>query len=81
MYNDHCRDIVRVWEQVIGDSAVPERGLRTVWVLGALTTALEAGIARPKVRPFRTRSGKANTHGLTDGRGTTVVGASYAGVS
>jgi phenylpyruvate tautomerase PptA (4-oxalocrotonate tautomerase family) len=50
MYNDHCRDIVRVWERVIGDDTVPERGLRTVWVLGALTTALEAGIARPKVR-------------------------------
>ncbi|KAJ5690792.1 hypothetical protein N7462_005184 [Penicillium macrosclerotiorum] len=28
--------------------ASAERSLRTVWVMGALTTALEAGIARPK---------------------------------
>lgn len=49
-YNDHCRDIVRAWERVVGgDDKDPERGLRTVWVMGALTTALEAGIARPKV--------------------------------
>ncbi|KAL1983707.1 hypothetical protein VTN96DRAFT_9963 [Rasamsonia emersonii] len=50
-YNDHCRDIVRVWERIIvgdDDDKDPERGLRTVWVMGALTTGLEAGIARPK---------------------------------
>lgn len=47
VYIEHCRDIVKGWEGIVGDQG--ELGLRTVWVLGALTTALEAGIARPKV--------------------------------
>ncbi|KAK5049459.1 hypothetical protein LTR84_004388 [Exophiala bonariae] len=57
LYDDHCRDIVRIWEEQIccegpgggggGDGA--KDGLRTVWVLGALTTAVECGIARPRV--------------------------------
>jgi len=45
-YNDHCRDIVEIWSGIVGSEG--EAGLRTVWIMGALTTALEAGIARPK---------------------------------
>lgn len=47
MYIEHCRDVVAEWERIVGKEG--EEGLRTVWVMGALTTALEAGIARPKV--------------------------------
>lgn len=47
LYVEHCRAIVAEWEKIVGKE--DELGLRTVWVLGALTTALEAGIARPKV--------------------------------
>ncbi len=62
VYDDHCRDIVRAWEEIVcpdpgaGAGAGAERNepaelnrLRTVWVLGALTTAVECGIARPRV--------------------------------
>ncbi|KAH8129502.1 hypothetical protein FP744_10000732 [Trichoderma asperellum] len=45
-YLDHCKQITAEWERIIGTEG--ERGLRTVWVMGALTTALEAGIGRPK---------------------------------
>lgn len=47
LYIEHCRAIVAEWEKAVGSEN--ELGLRTVWVMGALTTALEAGIARPKV--------------------------------
>jgi len=47
LYDDHCRDIVKIWEEHIGSGG--REGLRTVWVLGALTTAVESGIARPRV--------------------------------
>lgn len=47
MYIEHCRAIVGEWERIVGKEG--ELGLRTVWVLGALTAAVEAGIARPKV--------------------------------
>ncbi|KIW17812.1 hypothetical protein PV08_05007 [Exophiala spinifera] len=47
IYDDHARDIIRVWEGVVGSQG--ELALRTVWVMGALTTAVECGIARPKV--------------------------------
>ncbi|KAF9893777.1 hypothetical protein FE257_009947 [Aspergillus nanangensis] len=46
IYIEHCKSIVAEWERIVGKEG--ENGLRTVWVLGALTTALEAGIARPK---------------------------------
>ncbi|PTB78933.1 hypothetical protein M440DRAFT_1436348 [Trichoderma longibrachiatum ATCC 18648] len=46
VYLDHCKQIVTHWERIIG--CEDEEGLRTVWVMGALTTALEAGIGRPK---------------------------------
>ncbi|OQU94754.1 hypothetical protein CLAIMM_01061 [Cladophialophora immunda] len=47
LYDEHCRDIIKIWEDIVGTEG--ELGLRTVWVLGALTTAVECGIARPKV--------------------------------
>ncbi|KAK2043891.1 hypothetical protein LZ31DRAFT_554852 [Colletotrichum somersetense] len=47
VYLEHCRQVVKEWETVVGREG--EQALRTVWVLGALTTALEAGIGRPKV--------------------------------
>ncbi|KAL7810803.1 hypothetical protein V8C26DRAFT_409394 [Trichoderma gracile] len=46
VYLDHCKQIVTHWERIVGCEG--EEGLRTVWVMGALTTALEAGIGRPK---------------------------------
>jgi hypothetical protein len=48
IYNEHCRDIIKAWESIVGKDG--ESGLRTVWVLGALTTAVEAGFERPTVR-------------------------------
>jgi hypothetical protein len=49
LYDEHCRDIVRIWEELSGSEGGARDGLRTVWVLGALTTAVECGIARPRV--------------------------------
>ncbi|OTA01288.1 hypothetical protein A9Z42_0015890 [Trichoderma parareesei] len=46
VYLDHCKRIVAHWEGIVGREG--DEGLRTVWVMGALTTALEAGIGRPK---------------------------------
>ncbi|KAJ5900131.1 hypothetical protein N7495_004875 [Penicillium taxi] len=46
LYIDHCKLVVCEWERIVGKDG--EKSLRTVWVMGALTTALEAGIARPK---------------------------------
>lgn len=47
VYIEHCRSMVTEWERIVGSHN--EEGLRTVWIMGALTTALEAGIARPRV--------------------------------
>lgn len=52
LYDEHCRDIVRIWEEQVGQGTGEggaKNSLRTVWVLGALTTAVECGIARPRV--------------------------------
>ncbi|KAJ9498182.1 hypothetical protein H2202_006333 [Exophiala xenobiotica] len=60
IYDEHCRDIVKLWDGVVvgGGSSSKEgpgqklqqtKQLRTVWVMGALTTAVECGIARPGV--------------------------------
>lgn len=48
VYIEHCRAIVGEWERIVGKEG--EEGIRTVWVMGALTAAVEAGIARPKVK-------------------------------
>ncbi|KAM0256106.1 hypothetical protein ACHAQJ_005193 [Trichoderma viride] len=45
-YLQHCKDLVAEWEKVVGTEG--ELGLRTVWINGTLTQALEAGIGRPK---------------------------------
>lgn len=47
MYQEHCRELVDAWSRIVGSEG--GKGLRTVWVMGALTTALEVGIGRPKV--------------------------------
>lgn len=47
IYIEHCHAMVTEWEKIVGNS--DDESLRTVWVIGALTTALEAGLARPKV--------------------------------
>lgn len=44
-YNEHCRDVIKAWNSIVGKDG--EQGLRTVWVLGALTTAVEAGFETP----------------------------------
>jgi len=49
MYDDHCRDIVKAWDNFVGQGVGTGSDLRTVWVMGALTTAVECGIARPRV--------------------------------
>jgi hypothetical protein len=45
MYGDHCKDLIRAWSEIVGGEGNKE--LRTVWVMGALTTAVEMGIRRP----------------------------------
>ncbi|UKZ74718.1 hypothetical protein TrVFT333_002388 [Trichoderma virens FT-333] len=45
-YLEHCKDLVGEWEKIVGTDG--EMGLRTVWINGTLTQALEAGIGRPK---------------------------------
>lgn len=61
VYIEHCRAIVAEWERIVGSKGT--EGLRTVWVMGALTTALEAGIARPKVCMHAWESLSADTPG------------------
>jgi hypothetical protein len=51
-YAEHCRDMTKIWDEIVCDNAEPltsVKRLRSVWVLGALTTALEMGIMRPAV--------------------------------
>jgi phenylpyruvate tautomerase PptA (4-oxalocrotonate tautomerase family) len=54
MYGDHCRELIRAWDEIVIskselkiEGTKEDRSLRTVWVLGALTTAVEMGIQRP----------------------------------
>ncbi|KAF2666777.1 hypothetical protein BT63DRAFT_318359 [Microthyrium microscopicum] len=55
LYGEHCRDLIKAWDEIVGgpgrqeNKAVSEQdSLRTVWILGALTTAVEMGIQRPQ---------------------------------
>ena len=58
IYGQHCRDLIKAWDEILGadsssdatskSSGSADRTLRTVWVMGALTTALEMGIQRPQ---------------------------------
>lgn len=45
MYGDHCKDLIQAWSEIVGGEGLEE--LRTVWIMGALTTAVERGIQRP----------------------------------
>lgn len=44
-YGRHCKDLISAWAEIVGDDGDAE--LRTVWVMGALTTAVEMGMQRP----------------------------------
>jgi len=52
-YGRHCLDLIEAWNRIVvgqthDESLIkPELALRTVWVMGALTTAVELGIQRP----------------------------------
>lgn len=56
MYGEHCHELIKAWDEIVMEQsgenqkgADGDRNLRTVWVLGALTTAVEMGIQRPSV--------------------------------
>jgi phenylpyruvate tautomerase PptA (4-oxalocrotonate tautomerase family) len=49
-YGEHCRDLIKAWDEIIGPEDVDkkhDKALRTVWIMGALTTAVEMGFQRP----------------------------------
>lgn len=56
-YGRHCKDLIAAWDRIVvadedskgrvSNGVKHDRSLRTVWVLGALTTAVELGIQRP----------------------------------
>lgn len=49
-YGEHCRELMKAWDGIITRESVNsehETTLRTVWVMGALTTAVEMGFQRP----------------------------------
>jgi phenylpyruvate tautomerase PptA (4-oxalocrotonate tautomerase family) len=52
-YGQHCRDLIKAWNEIVVGSSAETEGstqtLRSVWVMGALTTAVEMGIQRPGV--------------------------------
>lgn len=49
-YGEHCRELIKAWDKIVSldivDSA-HDKTLRTVWIMGALTTAVEMGFQRP----------------------------------
>jgi phenylpyruvate tautomerase PptA (4-oxalocrotonate tautomerase family) len=50
LYGQHCKDLIAAWDEIIGQAEnveEHEKSLRTVWILGALTTAVELGMLRP----------------------------------
>lgn len=49
-YGEHCRDLIKAWDEIIDPHRVDsehDKSLRTVWIMGALTTAVEMGFQRP----------------------------------
>jgi phenylpyruvate tautomerase PptA (4-oxalocrotonate tautomerase family) len=54
-YGRHCKDLIAAWDRIVvhGEDSgktngeLGDKSLRTVWILGALTTAVELGIQRP----------------------------------
>lgn len=53
LYGHHCRDLVEAWNNIVVKASARSQhlensSLRTVWVMGALTTAVEMGVQRPE---------------------------------
>ncbi|KAJ4989637.1 cis-3-chloroacrylic acid [Stagonosporopsis vannaccii] len=49
-YGEHCRELINAWDEVVEPENIlskHEKTLRTVWIMGALTTAVEMGFQRP----------------------------------
>lgn len=49
-YGEHCRELMRAWDEIVEPESIEnthEKTLRTVWIMGALTTAVEMGFQRP----------------------------------
>lgn len=49
-YGEHCKELISAWDGIIRPEAVKskhDKTLRTVWIMGALTTAVEMGFQRP----------------------------------
>ncbi|KAF3048327.1 hypothetical protein E8E12_011692 [Didymella heteroderae] len=49
-YGEHCKELIATWDKIINPETVKsphEKNLRTVWIMGALTTAVELGFQRP----------------------------------
>ena len=49
-YGEHCRELMKAWDEVVTSESVDsehDKSLRTVWIMGALTTAVEMGFQRP----------------------------------
>lgn len=54
MYDQHCRDLIKAWYDIVIDTNMEGEqigpgvcGLCTVWIMEALTTAVEMGFQRP----------------------------------
>lgn len=49
-YGEHCRELTKAWDEIISSGSIEskhDKTLRTVWIMGALTTAVEIGFQRP----------------------------------
>ncbi|KAH6629588.1 hypothetical protein C7974DRAFT_189389 [Boeremia exigua] len=49
-YGEHCRELMKAWDEILSSEIIDskhEKTLRTVWIMGALTTAVEMGFQRP----------------------------------
>ncbi len=49
-YGEHCRELIWAWDDILKSESVEsthQKTLRTVWIIGALTTAMEMGFQRP----------------------------------
>lgn len=49
-YGEHCRELIKAWDEIIEPESIQskhKKTLRTVWIMGALTTAVEMGFQRP----------------------------------
>jgi len=49
-YGEHCKELIAAWDRIVESEDVDskhDKTLRTVWIMGALTTAVEMGFQRP----------------------------------